>query len=248
MIPLRPKQPLLPAALTFLLVLAVTLHPSLSSDALATTSPPAPPSPPSKPEQGDYNVTKNGTACLLARMGLQLNITYFSQSQGKAVQEIVNLHPNLTKQSGSCESENATLKLTEDNTNLLFIFSLNSTTNKYHLSGLELSAKLPDMSKPLSVSNTSLDYLQGTLGYSYMCQSEQTLNVGQNVSLNTFQLQVQPFAVSGDQFGAAEDCALDEDDMLIPIVVGAALAGLVLVVLLAYLIGRRRSHAGYQTI
>lgn len=47
---------------------------------------------------------------------------------------------------------------------------------------------------------------------------------------------------------SAEECQLDEDDMLIPIVVGAALAGLVLIVLLAYLIGRKRSHAGYQTI
>ncbi|KAL7865929.1 hypothetical protein SRHO_G00111760 [Serrasalmus rhombeus] len=247
MIPRRPKQPL-PAALTFLLVLAVTLRPSLSSDALATTSPPAPPSPPSKPERGDYNVTNNGTACLMARMGLQLNITYLSRSQGKAVQEIINIHPNLTKHSGSCEAETASLKLTEDNTNLTFIFSLNSTTNKYHLSGLELSAKLSDMAQPLTVSNTSLDYLQGNLGYSYMCQQELTLSVGQNFSLNTFQLQVQPFGVSGDQFGSAEDCELDEDEMLIPIIVGAALAGLVLIVLFAYLIGRKRSHAGYQTI
>lgn len=47
---------------------------------------------------------------------------------------------------------------------------------------------------------------------------------------------------------SAEECQMDEDDMLIPIVVGAALAGLVIIVLLAYLIGRKRSHAGYQTI
>lgn len=46
----------------------------------------------------------------------------------------------------------------------------------------------------------------------------------------------------------AEECELDEDDMLIPIIVGAALSGLVLIVLMAYLIGRKRSHAGYQTI
>lgn len=46
----------------------------------------------------------------------------------------------------------------------------------------------------------------------------------------------------------AEECQLDEDNMLIPIIVGAALAGLVLIVLIAYLIGRKRSHAGYQTI
>lgn len=248
MISQRPDRAL-PAALTLLLLLlAVTLHPSLSTDVQTTTSPPPPPSPPSKPERGDYNVTNNGTVCLMASMGLQLNITYMSLTQGKAVQEIINLHPNLTKPSGSCEADSATLKLTEDNTNLTFLFSLNSTSSKYRLSGLELSAKLLDMAQPLSVSNTSLDYLQGTVGFSYMCRDEQSLKVGQNFSLNTFQLQVQPFNVSGNQFGAAEECALDEDNMLIPIIVGAALAGLVLVVLLAYLIGRKRSHAGYQTI
>lgn len=106
-----------------------------------------------------------------------------------------------------------------------------------------------------------------------MCREEQTLNVAPDLSINIFQVQVQPFNVTGDQFGAgklfgpvecdqinlllalichlslsAEECQLDEDDMLIPIIVGAALAGLVLIVLLAYLIGRKRSHAGYQTI
>lgn len=47
---------------------------------------------------------------------------------------------------------------------------------------------------------------------------------------------------------AVEECLLDQDSMLIPIAVGGALAGLVLIVLIAYLIGRKRSHAGYQTI
>lgn len=49
-------------------------------------------------------------------------------------------------------------------------------------------------------------------------------------------------------FSSVEECQLDENNMLIPIIVGAALAGLVLIVLIAYLIGRKRSHAGYQTI
>ncbi|KAK2118682.1 hypothetical protein P7K49_000068 [Saguinus oedipus] len=47
---------------------------------------------------------------------------------------------------------------------------------------------------------------------------------------------------------AVEECLLDENNMLIPIAVGGALAGLVLIVLIAYLVGRKRSHAGYQTI
>lgn len=41
---------------------------------------------------------------------------------------------------------------------------------------------------------------------------------------------------------------MDQNQMIIPIIVGAALAGLVLSTLVAYLIGKRRSHAGYQAI
>ncbi|KAL3056063.1 hypothetical protein OYC64_018715 [Pagothenia borchgrevinki] len=206
---------------------------------------------PMRPEKGNYVVSSsNGTACLLASMGLQLNITFNSVSQNKTVQNIVNLQPNVTKSSGSCDTDTASLRLSTDaeKTNLNFFFSLNTTSNKYHLSNVSLSAAWPDMKEPVSADNSSLDFLRGTLGFSYMCREQQTLTVSPDLSINTFQLQVQPFGVSGDQFGAAEECQLDEDDMLIPIIVGAALAGLVLIVLLAYLIGRKRSHAGYQTI
>ncbi|XP_010776979.1 lysosome-associated membrane glycoprotein 1b [Notothenia coriiceps] len=211
----------------------------------------APHKEPMRPEKGIYVVnSSNGTACLLASMGLQLNITFNSVSQNKTVRNIVNLQPNVTKSSGSCDADTASLRLSTDSekTNLTFFFSLNTTSNKYHLSNVSLSAAWPDMKEPVSADNSSLDFLRGTLGFSYMCREQQTLTVSPDLSINTFQVQVQPFGVSGDQFGAAEECQLDEDDMLIPIIVGAALAGLVLIVLLAYLIGRKRSHAGYQTI
>ncbi|XP_070771858.1 lysosome-associated membrane glycoprotein 1a [Enoplosus armatus] len=214
-----------------------------------TTAAPAP-TPPGTPERGTYSVNNsNGTACLLAQMGLQLNISYFSLSQNKTVQELVNLTPNLTSSSGSCEASSASLVLTQERaTTLNFTFTLNSTSNKYHLSEITLLANWTDMTAPFSASNTSLNYLRSTLGRSYMCNAEQTLAVVPTFSLNTFRLQVQPFEVTTNQFATAEECQMDQDQMLIPIIVGAALAGLVLIVLIAYLIGRKRSHAGYQTI
>lgn len=51
-----------------------------------------------------------------------------------------------------------------------------------------------------SVSNNSLNYLRSTLGYSYMCSAEQTLFVTPSFSLNTFDLQVQPFGVKSGRF------------------------------------------------
>lgn len=52
---------------------------------------------------------------------LNVNIPYFSF---QTVQEVLNLHPNLIKFSGSCAPDFATLKLTEDNITLTFSFSL----------------------------------------------------------------------------------------------------------------------------
>ncbi|XP_060891904.1 lysosome-associated membrane glycoprotein 1a [Labrus mixtus] len=217
----------------------------------STTTTPAPaPTPPGTPERGTYSVNnRNGTVCLLARMALQLNVSYFSLSQNKTVQELVNLSPNETSVSGSCEASSASLVLTQEQiTTLNLTFTLNSTSNKYRLSAITLRANWSDMRGPFLASNTSLDYLRSTLGRSYMCNAEQTLAVVPTFSLNTFRVQVQPFEVTTNQFATAEECQIDQTQMLIPIIVGAALAGLVLIVLIAYLIGRKRSHAGYQTI
>ncbi|XP_040019503.2 lysosome-associated membrane glycoprotein 1a [Gasterosteus aculeatus] len=230
-----------------------TPPPPTTTTTTTTTVAPAPtpvPTPPGTPERGTYSVTNgNGTACLLAQMGLQLNVSYLSLSQNKTVQELVNLTPNLTRSSGSCEASSASLVLSQgESTTLNFTFTLNTTSNKYHLSGISLVANWSDSTAPLSASNSSLDYLRSTLGRSYMCNAQQTLVVVSNFSVNTFRLQVQPFNVTTNQFATAEECQVDQDQMLIPIIVGAALAGLVLIVLIAYLIGRKRSHAGYQTI
>ncbi|KAL3993135.1 ceramide galactosyltransferase [Sarotherodon galilaeus] len=214
---------------------------TVSTTAVPTTTPPG------TPQQGNYTVKDaNDTICLLAKMGLQLNVSYTSQN--KTVQDVLNLNPNVTNSTGSCGASSATLVLTQTQSTILtFNFTLNSTTNKYHLSGVTLLANWSD-SAHFSMSNNSLNYLRSTLGYSYMCNAEQTLFVTPSFSLNTFDLQVQPFGVKSGRFATAEECQMDQNQMIIPIIVGAALAGLVLITLIAYLIGKRRSHAGYQAI
>ncbi|KAK7166849.1 hypothetical protein R3I93_006582 [Phoxinus phoxinus] len=229
-----------------------------SADQTSTTTVPpthtprttaAPPAPPHTPDRGNYSVTDgNGTVCLLALMGLQLNITHLSKSTNQSVSEVMNLQPNSTRASGSCGVTVATLTLTQDLTDLSLTFTLNSTTQKFHLSAVNVSALWSDMPVRFEESNVSLDLLQCSVGRSYMCSAEQTLAVVPSFSINTFSLQLQPFNVSGSRFSAAEECRVDRENMLIPIIVGAALAGLVLIVLIAYLIGRKRTHAGYQTI
>lgn len=56
-------------------------------------------------------------------------------------------------------------------------------------------------SASVHVGNSSLEYMQGTLGHSYMCSVEEVLPVVSTFTLNTFDLQVQPFGIHNNQFG-----------------------------------------------
>lgn len=56
--------------------------PTTTTSAATPTTPS--PTPAGTPEQGSYSVKNaSGTVCLMAKMGVQLNVSYFSQSQNK---------------------------------------------------------------------------------------------------------------------------------------------------------------------
>ncbi|KAM8975654.1 lysosome-associated membrane glycoprotein 1 [Pelodytes ibericus] len=213
--------------------------------AVPTTSPVKP----DPPSVGDYTVNGTSGPCILAKMGLQPNITYINKA-GKDAVYVFNINPQNVTATGTCTNSSATLRLAFGTDVLSFEFALNSSASKYYLGSVELNATLPADARETAFRdhNSSLNFLQTTAQKSYKCNAEQVLQITNNFSINTYKLQVQPFDVNGNKFAPAVDCIQDENGMLVPIVVGAALAGLVLIVLIAYLIGRKRSHAGYQTI
>uniref|UniRef100_G1PRK0 Lysosome-associated membrane glycoprotein 1 n=1 Tax=Myotis lucifugus TaxID=59463 RepID=G1PRK0_MYOLU len=216
-----------------------------------TATPPHPsPSPvPESPSVHKYNVSGTNGTCLLANMGLQLNVTY-KKKDDKTVTRVFNINPDNTKVGGSCTTQQVTLELqSEASTFLAFQFGKNASSSRFFLKEIQLNMTLPDAKVPtFQASNSSLRALQATMGNSYKCNAEEHIWVTEAFSVNIFKVWVQAFQVEGDKFGSVEECQLDENNMLIPIAVGGALAGLVLIVLIAYLIGRKRSHAGYQTI
>ncbi|XP_054973897.1 lysosome-associated membrane glycoprotein 1 [Sorex araneus] len=214
-----------------------------------TTPHPSPSPTPEVPSVDKYNVSGTNGTCLLASMGLQLNITY-KQTDGQVVTRIFNVNPNKTKVSGSCSAQLVTLELlSEPNMTLGLQFAMNASSSRFFLQGVQLNMTLPQAKEPtFRAANTSLRALEASVGNSYKCNAEQQVRVTEAFSLNVFRVWLQAFRIDGGKFGSVEECQLDENSMLIPIAVGGALAGLVLIVLIAYLIGRKRSHAGYQTI
>uniref|UniRef100_A0A452QSX2 Lysosome-associated membrane glycoprotein 2 n=1 Tax=Ursus americanus TaxID=9643 RepID=A0A452QSX2_URSAM len=202
-------------------------------------SPTVTPAPREKPEVGSYSVNNSNGTCLLATMGLQLNLTH------DKVVSVININPNTTDFTGSCQPQTALLRLNGSNIKYLdFVFAVKNE-NRFYLKEVNVSMYLVNGSA-FSIANNNLSYWDAPLGSSYMCNKEQTVSVSGAFQINTFELRVQPFNVMEGKYSTAQDCSADDDNFLVPIAVGAALAGVLILVLLAYFIGLKRHHAGYE--
>jgi len=97
-------------------------------------------------------------------------------------------------------------------------------------------------------SDNSTTKYQAPTESSFSCQSRHTMTQDGMV-LVVQQLKFQPFMNGANSFGRAESCDADKAaNNIVPIAVGAALAVLVIIVLVLYLIGRRKHQKGYQTV
>ncbi|XP_067313646.1 lysosome-associated membrane glycoprotein 2 isoform X2 [Pseudorasbora parva] len=220
-----------------------TTHPN------ATTVPTPPPTPPPVPNPtvGNYSIKSDNTSvCLLAKMGLQFSF----KISGNASIQTLNLdpNPNVTEVSGTCGGggNDSSLVLKSKEITVHFVFT--NVSQKFRLHSLMFSVDLGNGSI-FRDSNNNLSLWEASLGSSYMCRKEQSYNITDKLAVNTFELQVQPFAVKKNAFGTAEECFLDSDlSFLVPIAVGVALSFLIILVLISYLIGRRKSRTGYQSV
>uniref|UniRef100_A0A8C9V228 Lysosomal associated membrane protein 2 n=1 Tax=Scleropages formosus TaxID=113540 RepID=A0A8C9V228_SCLFO len=185
---------------------------------------------------GNYSVSGgvNSTICLLATMGLQ--IQYKDQS--------VNLDPSRTRATGSCgfNKTEVSLLLSFGKGSIEFTFLEVKQWRRRKIS----PACCKWMVFHTGAANLSL--WTASVGMSFMCKKELTLNMTNSLSLHTVNLHVQPFAVQNGAFAAALDCSMDDTSMLIPVIVGAILGGLIFILIVAFLIGGKKSSPGYQTL
>lgn len=104
-----------------------------------------------------------------------------------------------------------------------------------------------------------LEGMQAHAGSSYACITgfNTTLSDNNNgtatLTLSDVRIQygirdISPI-IDDQIFSKAESCAADmEQSLLVPIVVACALAGLVLAICVAYIIGRRKTYSGYSAM
>jgi len=83
---------------------------------------------------------------------------------------------------------------------------------------------------------------------SYVCKSGETVAFDNGDKLVIKDLQYQAYVVEDGKFATATTCSKDDFNAIIPIIVGCVLSCLVLIVVVAYLIGRRTPRHGYEEI
>lgn len=238
-----------------------TVAPNTTTVAPTTTS--APPTPAQDPKPGKWVVNGTNTTCIVLRMAVQFNVTYIN-TDNKTVHELVNLpSDNSTNATGVCADKEQVINIKwrptgNDSDNSIVLHFVKNDTKSYSLHHIEVyitPKQLPNINTNgtvMMIHNAS-EY-KTSLSNSYRCMRAQELKLATNTTNATAiakvsDLQFQAFRVDKTPtFGYAEDCTFETQDV-VPIAVGCALIALVVIVLVAYLVGRRRSQArGYVSM
>ncbi|XP_044266637.1 lysosome-associated membrane glycoprotein 1-like [Tribolium madens] len=204
------------------------------------------------------NYTNTDKICLVLEAALEIDLHYKVNNSSKTFP--IKITSAATSQ-GACGKtiENITLVFGPANT-INFSFKKSNDSKKYDLQSVivMLNVTVPGLNgTQIYALAHAKDEFSTPVSNSYKCAKEQSLNLtsvpaGKDFGgeLRISQLQVQAFKNStSTKFDEALDCQSSETPDVVPIAVGCALAALVIIVLIAYLIGRRRSQArGYLSM
>ncbi|ESO98597.1 hypothetical protein LOTGIDRAFT_239003 [Lottia gigantea] len=224
---------------------------------------------PGKPPVNNFTIPGN---CILIKSALAVELPYQTASQNTS--KTINVPVVPAKDvKGNCNLTSNSQMLSFkffDTWVMSFIFTADGDSlqasvddsRAYHLSNVSLvytedPKHFPNTSNPgaaKTVSANGLDQfkVEGDQS-SFKCNSETDLDLGNGAKLDISNFQYRAFANDNStDFGSSgvNECSADSDsNSVVPIAVGAALAGLVVIVLIAYLIGRRRSkRTGYESV
>jgi len=145
--------------------------------------------------------------------------------------------------SGKCDGE---ITLTFGGKSLKLVFDKTDSDRKWEVK--EFAVK--DGAGPEIVfKDNATETYKASVDDSFSCIARHMMKNG-DTELIIKDLKFQPYMSGKDDFtGRVVHCEADKAaNNVVPIAVGAALALLVIIVLVLYLIGRRKHQKGYQTV
>jgi len=220
-----------------------------------------------EPYVGEWNYTNPHSQglCMKLKAGIRLDISYETiYHNGTRTATIIS--NNRTRVDGKdCQCENATLdqnetmalrfnkertlwlyftkdpQITKDEKGIKWLLYRIAFEFTYDAATFPGSTETGNFSETLS-NNKTLAGIGTAFDRSFSCSKDSKMDITDRLKITFTNLRVQPFIGKTD-FSTADHCAADHETTdLIPIIIGAALAALVIIVLIAYLIGRARAN------
>jgi lysosomal-associated membrane protein 1/2 len=254
---------------------STTASPKISTTLTpVTTVAPIPPPIP-KPEKWSGNVTENNRTCINVEFSVQITITYNSSIDDKTLTTgfTIPVNASVDPKGSHCSQGNKTeLEIIDirfenlENTSANLVLTFNKTDDDQIIveaikltfkATRELMPQLNDtlFNKYLTAEATNLDLFKVKSEHSYLCSAGKSANLlgdylnGVQIQFTDSQVEAYIKDSQKGKFDIVMDCKSADISDVVPIAVGAALAGLVIIVLIAYFVGRRRSRRlAYQSV
>jgi len=242
-----------------------------------TASTPTPTVPPTQsPVIWTGNVTKDtNNTCINVKFMAQITIKYNTSNTTEMTTAFnipANASVNEDKSYCSDEKKHATEVIfisfvDEEYTSADLMLTFNKSNGNVFVEEIELTFNLTkalfpgyfdptQYDKMMKVTKNDLKLFSVGNSHSYLCNDAQTAsledkNKGLETEIRFTNSQVEAYIDINrkGEFDSEINCKTTEINDVVPIAVGAALAGLVVIVLIAYFIGRRRSRRlAYQSV
>jgi lysosomal-associated membrane protein 1/2 len=252
-----------------------TAKPNTTTVAPTPSPTPAPtPGPIPKPEKWSGNYTDDQKkTCINVQFSVQIAINYNSTSNEKLIAGFtIPVNATVDRNNSHCSQPNKTDEAitihfaNEENTTASLTLTFNKTREDSYVESVSLSflatKELMPQLNPKLIGKTFLAEASGlslfkvASDHSYLCSAVQSADLNSQEDVNNVQIQFTDSKVEAyikesnkGKFDTESDCKSADISDVVPIAVGAALAGLVIIVLIAYFVGRRRSRRlAYQSV
>lgn len=225
------------------------------------------------PKVFNYTVfdSKSGNFCVVLQAGVRLNFNY-TYDKNKTKEFSIDLavpYQNGTFENvtGTCGKDIQSIMLPvndREGWNVTLTFNLTKDT-KYQeiiLASVIVNYREDNKTFPMSDSNKTFTASQTNMtiwntpnGQGFWCHKSEDIDFKQKLALTQIQLsnmKVEAFRKKNttdiDPYKYTQCEQDNEMGNIVPIAVGAALGALVLIVLIAYLVGRKRNIRGYESV
>ncbi|XP_013794424.1 lysosome-associated membrane glycoprotein 1-like [Limulus polyphemus] len=204
----------------------------------------------------DGNVT-----CIILTMEASFSIKY-NKTDHKTIgtgKLFLPQNASVDVKTSTCSGKNGTQIIVLIFNNNSFMMTFTKDDKQVLVTEMKLNyildnSTFPDVSELDQQKNVSVsgEFFKVDVGKNYLCKKADEIQFNTNVMMTVSNLQLESFRTDNNTVFTSDSWECDADNQvsdIVPIAVGCALAGMVVIVLIAYLVGRHRNRQkGYQSV